>query len=163
MSASAVGYYGPHGDERIDEDTPPGDDFLAQVCVAWEKEAEQAETRVVLVRTGVVLDPNGGALSKMLTPFKLGVGGPVAGGKQYMPWIHVDDVVGIYLAALDDANWSGPVNATAPGAGDQRRVQQGARARAAPAGDRADPGLRDPRALRRHGRDRDRGPAGGAA
>jgi len=66
------------------------------------------------VRTGVVLDPNGGALSKMLTPFKLGAGGPVAGGKQYMPWIHIDDVVGIYLAALDDANWSGPYNATAP-------------------------------------------------
>ena len=114
VSSSAVGYYGPRGDERIDEDTPPGDGFLSQVCIAWEKEAEQAETRVVLVRTGVVLDPNGGALSKMLTPFKLGAGGPVAGGKQYMPWIHIDDVVGIYLAALDDANWSGPYNATAP-------------------------------------------------
>lgn len=114
LSASAVGYYGPHGDERIDEEAPPGDDFLAQVCVAWENEAKRADTRVVLVRTGVVLDANGGALSKMLTPFKLGAGGPVAGGKQYIPWIHVDDVVGIYLAALDDPNWSGPVNATAP-------------------------------------------------
>jgi uncharacterized protein (TIGR01777 family) len=107
ISASAVGYYGPHGDETVDEDSPPGDDFLAQVCVAWEKEAEQAQTRVVL-------DPGGGALSKMMTPFKLGGGGPVAGGKQYMPWIHVDDVVGIYLRALDDPSWSGPVNATAP-------------------------------------------------
>jgi uncharacterized protein (TIGR01777 family) len=114
ISSSAVGYYGPHGDERLDEDTPPGDDFLARVCVAWEREANRAEgLRVVTVRTGVVLDEQGGALSKMLTPFKLGGGGPVAGGRQYMPWIHADDVVGIYLAAIDN-DWSGPVNATAP-------------------------------------------------
>ena len=114
VSASAVGYYGPHGDERLDEDTPPGDDFLAQVCVTWEREANKAEgLRVVTVRTGVVLDKSGGALSKMLLPFKLGGGGPVAGGEQYMPWIHVDDVVGIYLAAIDN-DWQGPVNATAP-------------------------------------------------
>jgi uncharacterized protein (TIGR01777 family) len=114
ISASAVGYYGPHGDEKIDEDTPPGDDFLAQVCAAWEREAEQAQTRVACIRTGVVLDPQGGALAKMLTPFKLGAGGPVAGGRQYMPWIHVDDVVGIYLQALDDPDARGPFNATAP-------------------------------------------------
>ncbi|RKQ86545.1 hypothetical protein C8N24_4558 [Solirubrobacter pauli] len=114
ISSSAVGYYGKHGDERIDEDSPAGDDFLAQVCVAWETEAKQAQSRTVLVRTGVVLDQSGGALSKMLLPFKLGVGGPVAGGKQYMPWIHVDDVVGIYLNAIDDPTWEGPVNATAP-------------------------------------------------
>lgn len=114
ISSSAVGYYGKHGDERIDEDSPAGDDFLAQVCVAWENEAKQAQSRTVLVRTGVVLDQSGGALSKMLLPFKLGVGGPVAGGKQYMPWIHVDDVVGIYLNAIDDPTWEGPVNATAP-------------------------------------------------
>jgi uncharacterized protein (TIGR01777 family) len=114
ISSSAVGYYGPHGDERLDEDTPPGDDFLARVCVAWEHEANQADgLRVVTVRTGVVLDKQGGALSKMLTPFKLGGGGPVAGGEQYMPWIHADDVVGIYLAAIDN-DWSGPVNASAP-------------------------------------------------
>ena len=113
ISASAVGYYGPHGDERIDEDAPPGSDFLAGVCVAWEREAERAEQRVVLVRTGVLLDKNGGALEKMLLPFKLGAGGPIAGGDQYMPWIHIDDVVGIYLAAIDN-DWSGPVNATAP-------------------------------------------------
>src|SRR4051794_20782597 len=100
ISASAVGYYGAHGDELIDEDSPPGDDFLAQVCLAWEREAEAAQTRVVRVRTGVVLDKTGGALAKMLLPFKLGAGGPVAGGKQYMPWIHIDDVVGIYLNAL---------------------------------------------------------------
>jgi uncharacterized protein (TIGR01777 family) len=117
ISASAVGYYGPHGDEPLAEDAPPGDDFLAQVCVAWEREAQAAEQlglRVVRVRTGVVLDRTGGALGKMLLPFRLGVGGPVAGGRQYMPWIHLDDVVGIYLAALDDPAWSGPVNATAP-------------------------------------------------
>ena len=114
ISSSAVGYYGKHGDEQLDESTPPGDDFLARVCVAWEHEAQQAQTRVVLVRTGVVLDKSAGALAKMLLPFKLGVGGPVAGGDQYMPWIHIDDVVGIYLAAIDDARWTGPVNATAP-------------------------------------------------
>jgi uncharacterized protein (TIGR01777 family) len=117
VSSSAVGYYGPHGDEPVDEDTPPGDDFLAQVCVAWEREAQRAEElglRVVRVRTGVVLDRDGGALAKMLPPFRLGLGGPVAGGRQYMPWIHVDDVVGIYLAALDGPGWTGPVNATAP-------------------------------------------------
>jgi uncharacterized protein (TIGR01777 family) len=117
VSASAVGYYGPHGDEPVPEDTPPGDDFLARVCVAWEAEARNAGelgVRVVNVRTGIVLDKDGGALSKMLPFFKLGVGGPVAGGKQRMPWIHADDVTGIYLKALDDERWSGPVNATAP-------------------------------------------------
>jgi uncharacterized protein len=114
ISASAVGYYGPHGDERLDEDSPPGDDFLATVCQVWEREAENATTRVVTVRTGVLLDKRGGALSKMLLPFKLCAGGPVAGGKQYMAWIHIDDVVGIYVNAIDDANWHGPVNAAAP-------------------------------------------------
>ena len=117
VNASAVGYYGPHGDEPLPEDTPPGDDFLARVCVVWEREAQAAEElgmRVVLVRTGVVLDKDGGALGKMLPFFKAGVGGPVAGGDQLMPWVHADDVAGIYLRAIDDASWSGPVNATAP-------------------------------------------------
>jgi uncharacterized protein (TIGR01777 family) len=118
VCSSAVGYYGPHGDEVVDESTRGGGgDFLGEVCAAWEHEAERAEElgmRVVRVRTGVVLDRNGGALSRMLTPFRAGVGGPVAGGDQYMPWIHVDDLVGIYLAAIDGAHWSGPVNATAP-------------------------------------------------
>ena len=116
ISASAVGYYGNRPDP-IDEDAPPGDDVLADVCVAWEREAEaatDAATRVVRVRTGVVLDRSGGALAKMLPPFRAGIGGPVAGGRQYMPWIHLDDLVGIYVAALDGANWSGPVNASAP-------------------------------------------------
>jgi uncharacterized protein (TIGR01777 family) len=117
VSASAVGYYGPRGDEPLDEASAPGADFMAAVCVAWEREALAAAEhgmRVVTVRTGVVLEEQGGALAKMLPPFKAGVGGPVAGGKQYMSWIHVDDMVGIYLAALDDPQWSGPVNATAP-------------------------------------------------
>jgi uncharacterized protein (TIGR01777 family) len=117
IASSAVGYYGKHGDEPLDEATPPGDDFLAEVCVAWEERANAASAlglRVVTVRTGVVLDPAGGALEKMLLPFKLGVGGPVAGGDQYLPWIHVDDLVRLYLAAIDGEEWTGPVNGTAP-------------------------------------------------
>jgi uncharacterized protein (TIGR01777 family) len=114
ISASAVGYYGPHGDEELDEDASPGDDFLARVCVKWEAEAQRHAGRVAVVRTGVVLDRDGGALAKMLPFFKAGIGGPVAGGRQYMPWIHVEDVVGIYLNAVADAGWSGPFNATAP-------------------------------------------------
>ena len=117
VSSSAVGYYGKHGDDVVDEGTPAGSDFLAKVCVAWEREAIAGEAlamRVVLIRTGIVLDASGGALKTMLTPFKAGVGGPVAGGKQYMPWIHIDDIVGLYLAALDSPDWSGPVNGSAP-------------------------------------------------
>jgi uncharacterized protein (TIGR01777 family) len=114
VSASGVDYYGPGGDQPLTEESPPGDDFLAEVCVAWEREAQAASElglRVVNVRTAVVLDASGGALGKMLPFFRLGIGGPVAGGRQYMPWIHADDIVGIYLAALDDESWSGPVNA----------------------------------------------------
>lgn len=117
MSSSAIGYYGAHGDEPIDEEAPGGGDFLARTCRAWELEALEAETlgmRVASVRTGVVLDRNGGALAKMLTPFKLGVGGPVASGRQFVSWIHIGDVVGIVLAAIDDERWRGPINATAP-------------------------------------------------
>jgi hypothetical protein len=117
VSSSAVGWYGPHGAEVLTESDPAGTDFLARVCEVWEYEAVAAEElgmRVVRVRTGVVLDKDGGALEKMLPFFKTGVGGPVAGGKQYLPWIHVDDLVGIYRAAIDGAHWSGPVNATAP-------------------------------------------------
>jgi uncharacterized protein len=117
VSASAVGYYGPHGDERLDEAAAPGHDFLAEVCAAWEREAHVAGelgARVVTLRTGVVLDRDGGALAKMLPPFRAGVGGPVAGGNQYIPWIHVDDLVGLYVAALHDERWEGAVNASAP-------------------------------------------------
>jgi uncharacterized protein (TIGR01777 family) len=117
VSGSASGYYGPHGDERVGEDAPAGDDFLAAVSVAWEREAMEAEglgMRVAIVRTGIVLDADSGALATMLTPFKLGVGGPVAGGRQYMPWIHREDEIGLLLAALDNPRFSGPVNGSAP-------------------------------------------------
>jgi uncharacterized protein len=117
VSASGANYYGPHGDEPVTEDTPPGDDFLAGVCVAWEREAQAARElglRVATLRTAVVLGKDGGALSKMLPFFRLGIGGPVAGGRQYLPWIHGDDIVGLYLAAVDDATWEGPINACAP-------------------------------------------------
>ena len=117
ISGSAVGYYGPRGEEPLDEDSPPGNDFLAEICLAWEAEAARASAlgmRVVLVRTGVVLDRGGGALAKMLAPFRLGVGGPVAGGEQYMSWIHREDLVGMISAALRDERWSGPINGTAP-------------------------------------------------
>jgi uncharacterized protein (TIGR01777 family) len=117
ISSSAIGYYGDHGEEPLDEDAPAGTDFLAQVCAEWERAAAGARAlglRVAQVRTGVVLDRSGGALAKMLPPFKLGVGGPVAGGRQYISWIHAQDVVGMMLAALEDERWSGPVNATAP-------------------------------------------------
>jgi uncharacterized protein len=117
VSSSAVGWYGPRGDEVVDESTPSGAGFLAEVCAAWEHQATRAEElgmRVVRVRTGIVLDASGGALARMITPFRLGGGGPVAGGDQWMAWIHVDDLVGVYLAAIDGADWSGPVNATAP-------------------------------------------------
>ncbi|HEY2631193.1 MAG TPA: TIGR01777 family oxidoreductase [Solirubrobacteraceae bacterium] len=117
VSSSGVGYYGTHGEEPIDEEASAGSDFLARICLSWEREAAAAERldmRVVRLRTGVVLDPKGGALAKMLPPFKLGVGGPVAGGRQYISWIHADDLAGIALAALDGEEWQGAVNATAP-------------------------------------------------
>ncbi len=117
VSASAVGFYGDRGAERLTEDAAAGEGFTARVCEAWEREAERASelgVRVVRVRTGVVLAPSGGALARMLPPFRLGVGGPVGGGRQYLPWIHVDDIVALYLAALDDARYDGPVNGSAP-------------------------------------------------
>jgi uncharacterized protein (TIGR01777 family) len=117
VSQSAVGYYGGRGDEPIPEDTPAGDDFLAHVVADWEAEARAAEdlgVRVVITRTGVVLAKAGGAIPTMLPFFKAGVGGPVAGGRQYMAWVHVDDVAGAILFALDSPVLSGPVNVTAP-------------------------------------------------
>jgi uncharacterized protein (TIGR01777 family) len=119
VSASGIGYYGPRGDEQVDEETPAGTDFLAQVTLDWEREAQAADelgVRVVRMRTGIVLSDDGGALASMLPPFKAGVGGPIAGGKQYMPWIHIDDEVGLILAALDNDEWWGPVNGAAPNA-----------------------------------------------
>jgi uncharacterized protein len=117
VSQSATGWYGPRGDEPVDESEPAAGDFLAQVCVEWEAEAraaEELEMRVATTRTGVVLSEDGGALAKMLPPFKLGVGGPVAGGAQYVPWIHTDDVVGGLAFALDTHGATGPLNLTAP-------------------------------------------------
>lgn len=116
VSQSATGYYGPRGDETLDENGRSGDDFLAEVVRAWEAEARAAapEVRVACARTGVVLSPSGGALAKMLPFFKLGIGGPVAGGQQYVPWIHLDDVVGGLLRCLDAGAARGPVNLTAP-------------------------------------------------
>jgi uncharacterized protein (TIGR01777 family) len=116
VSQSASGYYGPRGSEPVEESEPSGDDFLAHVCVEWEAEAQQAGTlgmRVALPRTGVVLSESGGALEKMLPPFKLGVGGPVAGGRQYVPWIHADDVAGALAFCLDEQA-EGPLNLAAP-------------------------------------------------
>ena len=115
VSMSAIGWYGARGDERVDESAPAGDDFLATVVEAWEAEARRAESlgvRVAIPRTGVVLASGGGALAKMLPPFKLGVGGPVAGGHQYVPWVHMDDVVGALLFLLDRGD--GIYNVTAP-------------------------------------------------
>jgi uncharacterized protein len=117
VSASAVGYYGPHGDEELDEDSPAGQDFLAQVCQAWEAETSAfagVARRAVMIRTGVVLGAGGGALQKMVTPFKLFGGGPVGSGKQWTSWIHLDDLISLYLFALDDARAGGPLDGTAP-------------------------------------------------
>jgi uncharacterized protein (TIGR01777 family) len=117
VSASGVNYYGPRGEEPLDEDAPAGRDFLAEACSAWEAQAASAAAlgvRVVQLRTGVVLAPHGGALAKMITPFRLGLGGPVAGGRQYISWIHLEDHIALLLAALEDERWSGPLNATAP-------------------------------------------------
>jgi uncharacterized protein (TIGR01777 family) len=117
VSQSAVGYYGDRGDAIVDEETQPGAGFDSQVCIDWEAEAREAENaglRVVVTRSGLVLDPRGGLLKRLLLPFKLGLGGPIAGGDQYMSWIHIDDEVRLLLWALDDERVSGPINSTAP-------------------------------------------------
>ena len=117
VSGSGVGYYGAHDDEPVTEVTPPGSDFLARLCVEWEQEARAAEsraTRVVIVRTGLALDRDGGALSKMLLPFKLGLGATLGSGRQYMPWIHVDDWTAMVAWIISDERASGAFNVTAP-------------------------------------------------
>ncbi|HVF77870.1 MAG TPA: TIGR01777 family oxidoreductase [Solirubrobacteraceae bacterium] len=116
ICASASGYYGACKDEIVDEYAAPGRDWLVDVCIRWERQADSAKigTRTVIVRTGIVLDAEGGALAKMLPPFKAGIGGPIGSGKQYMPWIHLDDLVGIYLAAIDNPIFQGVINASAP-------------------------------------------------
>jgi len=117
VSQSAIGYYGDRGEAIVDESTEPGDGFDAEVVREWERAAHEVDptgVRLAIVRTGHVLDPRGGFLGPQLTPFKLGVGGPLAGGKQYVSWIHVSDEVGILLWALENDKVSGIVNATAP-------------------------------------------------
>ena len=117
VSGSAVGYYGLLDDRQVTEESPAGSDFLATVCERWEAEARQAEsarTRVVCVRTGLVLARDGGALPKMLPPFWFGIGGPIGSGKQYWPWIHRQDWIDLVRFAIDSPSISGPLNATAP-------------------------------------------------
>jgi uncharacterized protein len=119
VSASATGFYGNRGAEILREESASGSDFLSEVCREWEKatlQASQAGIRVVHLRTGVVLSGEGGALQKMLTPFKLGLGGKVGSGGQYMSWITLDDLVGVIRRAMEDESLRGPVNAVAPGA-----------------------------------------------
>jgi len=117
VSQSAVGFYGDCGDALVDESTESGEGFDAEVAREWEtaaREVEPSGVRLVIFRSGHVLDANDGLLAELLTPFKLGVGGPLAGGRQYMSWIHIDDEVGILLWALDEEGVSGVLNATAP-------------------------------------------------
>ena len=117
VSGSAVGYYGPRGDEVVAEDAPAGSDFLAQVCVQWEAEAARAasdRTRVVMIRTGLVLERDGGALPEMLPPFRFGAGGPVGSGRQYWPWIHRADWIALVRWVVQTPAASGPTNATGP-------------------------------------------------
>jgi uncharacterized protein len=122
VNASGADYYGPR-EEPTDESAGPGSSFLADVCVAWEREAVRAEergVRVVRLRTGIVLSADGGALPQLARPVRLFAGGPLGGGRQWLPWIHIDDQVGLTLLALDDEGVSGPVNTAAPGIVQQR-------------------------------------------
>lgn len=118
VSASGVGYYGDRGDEELVESSRPGRGFIPELCVAWENEVESFRgqgTRAVWLRTGMVLSKEGGALPRLRAPFRLGLGGPIAGGRGWTSWIHLDDVVGLYLHALKHTEIAGPVNAVAPG------------------------------------------------
>jgi uncharacterized protein (TIGR01777 family) len=118
VSASAIGYYGDRGEQILDEESPPGENgFVTEVPIDWEaaeREAEGIVPRVVIFRTGLVLTKHGGLLRQLLLPFRLGVGGPIAGGEQFMSWIHIEDEIGLFLWALDDDRVSGTINATAP-------------------------------------------------
>jgi uncharacterized protein (TIGR01777 family) len=117
VSASAIGYYGNRGDVPVDESSPPGEGFLAEICKQWEaatQPARDAGIRVVNLRIGFVLAKEGGGLAKMLTPFKLALGGPVGSGKQYMSWVALDDLIRAIKFSLSSTALNGPVNATAP-------------------------------------------------
>jgi uncharacterized protein (TIGR01777 family) len=127
INQSAIGFYGDRGEAMVDESADSGEGYDAEVVREWEAAAREAEgtgVRLVVVRTGHVLDPRGGLLGELLTPFKLGVGGPIAGGRQYMSWIHIDDEVGILLWALDNEKVSGTINATAPNPVSNRELSQ---------------------------------------
>jgi uncharacterized protein len=117
ISASAVGYYGDRGDEIVEDDAPPGNDFLANVCRSWEAAAQEAAksgVRVFIPRIGIVLGADGGALASMVMPFRVGMGGPLGSGRQYVPWIHLDDQLAVVSAALEDQRMSGPMISAAP-------------------------------------------------
>lgn len=118
ISGSAVGWYGDGGERELTEDSPPvSEDFASQLCIAWEETAQRAEAlgmRVVLIRTGLVLSAQGGFLSRLLLPFKAGLGGPIGNGRQWMPWIHIDDQIGLIDFLLHQNSTSGPYNACAP-------------------------------------------------
>jgi uncharacterized protein (TIGR01777 family) len=114
LSGSAIGYYGSTGDVKIDETFPTGTDFGARLCLAWENAALNSSVRVCVLRTGLVLDSSGGILKKMLLPFKLGLGGQMGDGKQWMSWIHIDDYVAILIKLLHSENAKGTYNMTAP-------------------------------------------------
>jgi uncharacterized protein len=118
ICSSAVGIYGNRYDEVLDEKSSLGNDFMSDICKDWEKEAERAEqygVRRVSIRTGLVMQKDEGVLKKMLLPFKIFIGGPLGSGRQWFPWIHIDDIVGIYLQAIDNENISGAVNGASPG------------------------------------------------
>ena len=117
LNGSAVGEYGPRGDEIVTEETPAGSDFLSSLCLAWEEEAQRAESmgiRVVRLRTGIVIGPGGGALAKLVLPFKCFIGGPLGSGAQWMSWIHLQDEIGLILYLIETPQATGAVNATAP-------------------------------------------------
>jgi uncharacterized protein (TIGR01777 family) len=125
VQASAVGFYGPRGDEEVAEDEDAGGDFLAQVCREWEAASESVESvgiRRVVIRTGVVLSADGGALPKMLLPFRLFAGGPLGSGEQFVPWIHIADEVGAIRFLIEDESARGPYNLVAPRAVDNRQL-----------------------------------------
>ena len=117
ICASAVGYYGPHSDAHLHEGSPRGNDFLANLCTEWEDStlaASKAGVRTAVIRTGVVLGPGGGALAQMLPPFRLGLGGPLGSGTQWLSWVHIEDLTSLFLFILENSNVSGAFNGTAP-------------------------------------------------
>lgn len=127
IAASAIGYYGDRGEEMLTEEASPGADFIGTLCQEWEREAAKAQDvgmRVVRLRTGLVLGPDGGALQAMLPIFKLGFGGPLGSGRQWWSWVHCDDAVGIIMHTLEKSDVSGPMNVTAPQSVRQREFAQ---------------------------------------